>query len=88
MALDPNDKIHQLGGALADTIQRFTNHTPMTAEDVIEALCFIAGHAAGQKVAHSAHNSNELRQMGVAAIDKGLEEARNSMKRGSLILPN
>lgn len=85
--LDAKDKKIQLAYAFGMTIQTFTQKTPMTAEDIIEALCFCAGHACGQKEAHSFHKAKELRNLAVAAVDRGLDEAKRSGARSGIIMP-
>lgn len=74
--------------ALGNTIKQFTLHTPMTAEATIEALCFVAGSAMAQSEAHSKHSTRQLRELGIARIDKGIESARGEARYPSLILPN
>lgn len=71
-----NEKQVILGFELRNTIFEFTKRTPMTAEDVIKALCFVAGSACGQKEAHSVHSTKQLRNMAVTTIDKGIDSAR------------
>lgn len=76
-----------LSMALGNVIHQFTTHTPMTAEEVIKALCFTAGSACAQKAAHSKHTTRQQREMAIDAIDKGISSARGE-RRSSLILPN
>lgn len=71
-----NEKQVVLAFALREAVFKFTSHTPMTAEDVIRAMSFVVGSACGQKEAHSAHSTKQLRHMAVAALDKGIDSAR------------
>jgi hypothetical protein len=62
---------------------------PMSAEDVIEAMCFTAGHAAAQKEAQSFNKLKELRVRAVAALDRGIDEGKSSGATvPKIILPN
>lgn len=86
MPLDLSDKRVRLSLQIGRTIQSFTTIAPMTAEDVIEALCFAAGSACGQKEAHSRSNTKRLRDIATAALDRGIDSAKESTPQ--VILPN
>lgn len=58
--------------ALRDTIGAFTQRYPMTAEETIAALCFMAGSAAAQPEAHSMHGTKHLRAVAIDNIDRGV----------------
>lgn len=88
MALDVNDKRIQLAGAFGRTIQMFTAHTPMIIEDMLEALCFTAGHALAQKNAQQFSTKKRLREICIAALDRGITEGSiDKTGSASLILP-
>ena len=44
MPLKVDDNKVLLAFAFGDTIQRFTTQRPMVIEDILESLCFTAGH--------------------------------------------
>lgn len=71
--------------ALGDTIRQFTTTTPMTSEDVIRALAFIAGSACGQPLAHAQYGTKQLRDMAIGSIDKGIDSARGQYDGPKLI---
>jgi hypothetical protein len=82
-----SQKVERLAQAIRHLIVQQTLVAPMTAEDIIGCLAFIAGSAAGQKEAHSAHNTRELRNMAIAYLDAGIQSAAGE-KKPALILPN
>ena len=87
MALDPNDKKIQLGFALADAIYRYTLNRPMVVEDILESLCFTAGHALTQKAAKQFAVEKDLRARCIAALDRGIVEGNRS-DGAKIILPS
>lgn len=82
MALDINDKRVQLAGAFGRTIQQFTTHTPMPIEDLLDALTFTAGHALAQKSAQQFSTKKRLREIAIAALDRGITEGSTDRTRG------
>lgn len=72
--LDASDKRVQLAIGFGTTIQKFTTHTPMTIEEILEALAFTAGHALAQKSAQQFATKKKLREYVIASLDKGIAE--------------
>lgn len=87
MPLDLTDKRVQLSGFFARDIQMFTRHTPMEIEDILEALCFTAGHALAQKAAKKFATEKELRERCIRAIDDGISTANSGKEASQIILP-
>ena len=76
--LNGDPRMVALSERIRQTIIFHTQATPMTAEDVIAVLAFMAGSAAGQVAAHSKHTARQLREQAVAHIDHGLDGAVKS----------
>lgn len=72
--LDASDKRTQLAMAFAVAIKSFTSHTPMTIEEILEALAFTAGHALAQKSATTFATKKKLREYVIASLDRGITE--------------
>lgn len=87
MPLDIMDKKVQLSVAFGTTITAFTQRNPMTIEDILEALCFTAGHALAQKEATRFEGKKALRQACVRALDKGIAEGSKGGETPKIILP-
>lgn len=87
MALDPKDKRTQLAFAFGDAIQRFTKHTPMTIEEILEALAFTAGHALAQKSAQQFSTKKKLREYVIASLDRGITEGSIDRTRPQIFIP-
>lgn len=85
--LDAKDKKIQLSMAFGQAIQKFTNHTPMTIEDIIEALTFTAGHALAQKGVHNFATKKALREYAIAALDRGITEGSIDRIRPQVFIP-
>lgn len=86
--LDLNDKRVQLVGVFVRGIQMFTRHTPMVIEDIIDALCFTAGHALAQKAATKFTTAKRLRELAIAALDRGISEGSRDRTGGAqLVIP-
>lgn len=81
------DKTGILAHAIRITIMNQTKLLPMTAEDVIGVLCFMAGSAAGQKEAHSRHSPRQLREMAISYLDAGMQAA-DKQAQPKLIISN
>ncbi len=87
MPLDLNDPKVQLSVMIGSTIQAFTTRTPMTIEDILESLCFTAGHALAQKEAQRFEGKKALRQSCVRALDKGIAEGSKGGETPRVLLP-
>lgn len=85
--LDLNDKRIKLAGVVGRDIYIFTQHTPMTIEEIIESMCFVAGHALAQKAAQTFSTKKRLRQVAIAALDRGIDEGSIDRTGGLLIAP-
>lgn len=72
--------------AIGEAVRVHTTMTPMTAEAIVGVLAFCAGAAIG-RASKSRNERRQLREMGVANIDFGLEAMTSSMANTSLILP-
>jgi len=88
MALNSDDKRHQLAMALGVTIQRFTQSVSMLIEDILYALCFTAGHALAQKAAKKFKAEKDLRELCITALDHGIREGNKVGDAPPLIMPN
>lgn len=86
--LDASDKRTQLAIAFGMTIQKFTTHTPMTIEEILEALTFTAGHALAQKSAQTFATKKKLREYAVASLDRGIAEGSIERTAPKFIAPS
>lgn len=87
MPLDLNDNKVLLSFAFGQTITMFTAARPMTIEDILEALCYTAGHALAQKEAQRFEGKKALRQACVRALDKGIADGSKGGETPRIILP-
>ncbi|TCL70642.1 hypothetical protein [Rhizobium sp. BK251] len=71
--------------AIGDTIQKFTQQTPMTHDSIVGVLAFCAGAAIGQ--AKTRGERFELRKMADANVDFGTEATSGQSASSRLILP-
>lgn len=76
-------KAQQLAVELGLTIQAYTQIAPMTPEEVIAVLAFVAG--IGIANAPGPHSKREIKEMAVANIDHGIQHGK--AQQSSLILP-
>lgn len=81
------DSTHQLMIEIGETIRRFTTHTPMTHEHIVGVLGFTCGAAIARGVKGRSQR-RQMREMGIANIDLGLDAMTSSMANSSLILPD
>lgn len=88
MPLKVDDNKVLLAFAFGDAIQRFTTQRPMTIEDILESLCFTAGHAIAQKAAKKFATEKELRDLCIRALDRGITEGNRGGERPRIILPS
>lgn len=70
---------------LREGIKEYTKNYPMTAEETIAALCFMAGSASAQRSAHSAHSVKALRDIAIDNIDRGIRSATEADNGGALV---
>jgi hypothetical protein len=78
--------------AIGMTIGQFTQRTPMTILDILEALAFTTGHALAQKEARKSlpfnlQNTKTLRDYTIAALDKGIDEGSVDRTQPQLFIP-
>lgn len=88
MALKLDDNKVLLAFAFGEAINRFTLKRPMTIEDILESLCFTAGHALAQKAAKRFSAEKELREACIQALDKGITEGNRGGETPKVILPS
>lgn len=88
MPLNLNDNKALLSFAFGDAIQRFTTQRPMLIEDILESLCFTAGHALAQKSAKRFSAEKELRERCIRALDAGIAEGNRGGETPKIILPS
>lgn len=87
MPLDLNDPKIQLSVLIGSQITAFTQRQSMTIDDILEALCFTAGHALAQRAALRFDDKKALRQLCVRALDKGIAEGSRGGETPKIILP-
>ncbi|NLS19896.1 hypothetical protein HGP16_25490 [Rhizobium sp. P40RR-XXII] len=80
-----DERHERLMMALGDTIQKFTQQTPMTHESIVGVLAFCTGAAIGQ--AKTRGERFELRKMADANVDYGTHAVTGSAASSRLILP-
>lgn len=85
--LDSKDDKVMLSFAFGETIHRFTTKKPMVIEDILEALCFTAGHALSQKAAKQFSTEKVLRERCIRALERGITEG-NRGDQPKVILPS
>lgn len=71
--------------AIGDTIQKFTQQTPMTHESIVGVLAFCTGAAIGQGKTRG--ERFQLRKMADANVDFGTEATSGQSASSRLILP-
>lgn len=71
--------------AIGDTIQKFTQQTPMTHESIVGVLAFCTGAAIGQGKTRG--ERRKLREMADANVGFGTEAIAGASSYGGIILP-
>lgn len=84
--LDTSDPRIILAGLFGDAIMRMTTQHPMTIDQIVEALCYTAGHAMAQRAAIDTQPIKESRDSAIRALDRGIADAKAG-NMGGLILP-
>ena len=72
--------------AIGETIQRFTQQSPMSQEMIVGCLAFTTGAAIGQ--AKTRGERFQLRKMADANVDLGTQAITGSAASSRLILPD
>lgn len=85
--LDTKSPKIKLAFAFGETIHQFTTRIPMTIEDIVESLCFTAGHALAQKAALRFSTKKRLREICIAALDRGIDEGSRDRSAPQLLRP-